>query len=106
MSLRTAPLSVRTFGPLEPSAGNGPAVSSGMTSTSPDVAAEAGAALVAAVLDAPDVPLVVAELPSVPEPAVVAAPSPLDDAQPTNASSPAPVSTWRARRRPMRRGRS
>ena len=31
MSLRTTPLSASTFGPLEPSPGNGPAVSSGIS---------------------------------------------------------------------------
>ena len=40
MSLRTTPLSVSTSGPLEPSPGNGPAVSSGMTAqVAPVVAA-------------------------------------------------------------------
>ena len=40
MSLRTMPLSVSTFTPLEPSAGNGPPVSSGISAVAPVVAAE------------------------------------------------------------------
>ena len=36
MSLRTIPLCVRTSGPFEPSAGYGPAVSSGIKAQSPD----------------------------------------------------------------------
>src|SRR3954447_4332668 len=47
MSLRTMPLSVRTFTPLEPSPGNGPAVSSGM-------AVAAAAAVVAVAPDEGD----------------------------------------------------
>ena len=43
MSLRTTPLWVRTSGPLEPSPGNGPAVSSGMTVQSAAAAAAARA---------------------------------------------------------------
>ncbi len=39
MSARTIPLSESTSGPLEPSPGNGPAVSSGMTSQAPPAAA-------------------------------------------------------------------
>jgi hypothetical protein len=35
MSSRTTPLSVRTFGPLDPSPGNGPAVSSGISDVVP-----------------------------------------------------------------------
>ena len=43
MSLRTTPLSVSTSGPLVPSPGNGPAVSSGMTGAhASPVAADAG----------------------------------------------------------------
>ena len=46
MSWRTTPLSVRTSGPLVPSPGNGPAVSSGMTShDAPAANVEPGAAL-------------------------------------------------------------
>ena len=41
MSLRTIPLWPRTFGPFEPSPGNGPAVSSGMTAQSAAAAAAA-----------------------------------------------------------------
>ncbi len=106
MSLRTTPLSVRTFGPLDPSAGKGPAVSSGITSTSP-VAAPVVAAVVAEVAPVeaavvPEVPVV----PVVPEPAVVPEPLSFEDAEPTRASRPAPPRTCRARRRPIRRGRS
>ena len=41
MSLRTMPLSVSTLGPLEPSPGNGPAVSSGITGAQATAAADA-----------------------------------------------------------------
>jgi hypothetical protein len=41
MSLRTMPLSVSTFTPLEPSAGNGPPVSSGISAVAPPVASAA-----------------------------------------------------------------
>ena len=52
MSLRTTPVSVSTFGPLEPSPGYGPAVSSGIspsaTSTDESAAHPARAAMPAA----------------------------------------------------------
>ena len=50
MSARTTPLWLRTSGPFEPSPGNGPAVSSGMTAQS--AAAALAAAEAAAVADA------------------------------------------------------
>src|SRR3954470_11674766 len=53
MSLRTTPLCVRTSGPLEPSPGNGPAVSSGRSvqSAAPAADPDAEAAVVAAPAD-------------------------------------------------------
>ena len=83
MSWRTTPLSASTFGPLDPSPGNGPAVSSGISAV-PD-------ALVAVAVG-------VAALP----------PSPPDDdphAASTAEPSP-PASMPTARRRLIRRGRS
>src|SRR5206468_6116664 len=61
MSLRTTPLWVRTSGPFEPSPGNGPAVSSGIT-------AQSAAAAVDAPLAEPDdaLELADAELPADP----------------------------------------
>ena len=48
MSLRTTPLSVSTSGPLVPSPGYGPAVSSGMTSQATSAVPAVAAALAAA----------------------------------------------------------
>ena len=76
MSARTIPLSERTSGPLEPSPGNGPAVSSGMTPQTPPAAA--------------DVP---------PAPPVVVEPETRSSAQPAMASNPViPASRNRVRR--------
>ena len=79
-SERTMPLSVSTLTPLEPSAGKGPAVSSGISAVAP------GAASVV-----------------VPAASVVAAAVPeesLDDEpQPTTAARPPAATSWRARRR-------
>jgi hypothetical protein len=49
MSWRTTPVCERTSGPFDPSAGNGPAVSSGMMAhdASPEVAVDRGAAVAA-----------------------------------------------------------
>ena len=78
------PLSVSTLTPLEPSAGKGPAVSSGISAVAP------GAASVV-----------------VPAASVVAAAVPeesLDDEpQPTTAARPPAATSWRARRRVMQR---
>ena len=81
MSLRTTPLSLKTFGPLEPSPGNGPAVSPGMVSQATDsllsvvtAVSEEVAAVAAAIVEA-DSPVAVGVVES-PEPAVD---DPLDD---------------------------
>ena len=47
MSLRTTPLSASAFGPLEPSPGNGPAVSSGIEEARSSVVAVAACSLAA-----------------------------------------------------------
>src|SRR5207342_3194961 len=76
MSARTTPLWPRTSGPFEPSPGNGPAVSSGMTAQSAAaVLATAEAAAVADAEVADDVP---------------ADDAPVDGAQPASTTSPAP----------------
>src|SRR6187551_1202173 len=88
MSLRTMPLSVSTFGPLEPSPGNGPAVSSGISMHS--------AAAVESVVVEPDD--VVGVDPSVVvDPAAGVVPSCTE--QPTSAVAPTPASSVSARRR-------
>src|SRR6476620_6061996 len=51
MSVRTTPLRVRMSGPFEPSPGNGPAVSSGITVQSAASAADPVAAVEAAALE-------------------------------------------------------
>src|SRR5437870_13250938 len=77
MSRRTTPLSVSTSGPFEPSTGYGPAVPSGIA--------------VVIVEAAPDV---------VVDGAPVPAPAPFFEPHAaTIAATPAPPSTWRARRR-------
>src|SRR4249919_605960 len=105
MSWRTMPLSVRTFTPFEPSAGNGPAVSSAITPTDPPdepVVPAAPAVVAEAVVAEPAFdPL---ELPDAP--AVVPLASLLLDAQPTNASAPAPPRSRSMRRRLTRVDRS
>ena len=85
MSLRTMPLSVSTLTPLEPSAGYGPPVSSGISAVVPAVASAA----------------VVVE-PEADELAVVAAESPYDVPQPTTVARPPMARSWRARRRVIR----
>src|SRR6478609_1111115 len=55
MSLRTTPLWLRTSGPFEPSPGNGPAVSSGITSQAASPTADADGPPPEAVAPAPDV---------------------------------------------------
>ena len=82
MSLRTMPLSVSTLTPLEPSAGYGPPVSSGISAVAPLVASAA-----AVVVPAPE------------EVAVVVAEPPYEVPQPTTVARPPMARSWRARRR-------
>jgi hypothetical protein len=85
MSRRTTPLSLKTFGPFEPSPGNGPAVSSGIGVDGSDVLEEI----------VPEGRLVV-----VVPPPVLSEVVRLDDAQPTSVTTPAPaISLSRLRRR-------
>src|SRR6187455_1474462 len=80
MSPRTTPSSARTFTPFDPSPGNGPAVSSGITSVAED-ASDAAVAVVGEV-------------------EVDCAPLFADfDAQPAIATTLAPPRSWRRRRR-------
>ena len=94
MSLRTTPFSASTFGPFEPSPGNGPAVSSGISAhaSPPDVEPGAASDVADAVDVEPDVEAVL----------VLASPlSAVDDAglpvsssveQATSTAAPAPAS--------------
>ena len=107
MSWRTMPLSVRTFTPFEPSAGNGPAVSSAMTPTEPpdEPVVPAAPAVVAApvVAEPPLDPLDPVEADAA---AVVALVPVALDAQPARASTPAPPISCSIRRRLRRVDRS
>ena len=88
MSLRTMPLSVRTFGPFEPSPGNGPAVSSGISthwSTVPLTWSPAGDEVV--------------DVASSTSTCAAAVGVPLCDVHPTSAVAPTPASSVSARRR-------
>src|SRR5262245_31611044 len=92
MSERTTPSWVRMFGPLEPSPGNGPAVSSGMGEQSVDAELDAAAVVAdvpAALVDAPVVDAPVVDAPVVEAPVVDALSS---SPQPTTAMRPAPAS--------------
>ena len=99
MSVRTMPLSVRTFGPLEPSPGNGPAVSSGTASVTVSPLLAAVVAVVAPVVADAAVVVVVG-------PAVEA----VEDSELSSPHTtrrrprPAPPKICRARRRSMRAG--
>ena len=108
MSWRTMPLSVRTFTPFEPSAGNGPAVSSAMTPTEPPeepVVPAVPAVVAEAVVAEPALdPLDPLELPDA---AAVVSLAPVAlDAQPARASTPAPPISCSIRRRLRRVDRS
>ena len=74
MSLRTMPLSVSTLTPLEPSAGKGPAVSSGISAVSAEPAVSAAVVVSAEVVAAPAEVVASAEpLDEPPHPATTAA---------------------------------
>jgi hypothetical protein len=89
MSLRTTPDSASASGPFEPSPGNGPAVSSG-------ISAHAVSAEVAEVAEVPDV----AEVPEVPGPDVpVASPPELSESQAARIAAPAPAASSDSSRR-------
>src|SRR5204863_1930161 len=96
MSRRTTPLSVSTFGPFEPSPGNGPAVSSGIALVA-FVAFDAPAVVVDE-LEEPDVVDVVVDAAFVSE-----SPPPLPPA--ATLAIPAPARRRSARRRASGAGR-
>src|SRR6476619_7517946 len=76
MSARTTPLWLSTSGPFEPSPGNGPAVSSGMTAQSAAAALLAAEAAAVGAADADD--------------DAADDDAPVDGAQPASTTSPAP----------------
>ena len=94
MSRRTIALSVKTFGPFEPSPGKGPAVSSGIAVVALDVELDVELDVADAdVVDVVSVVALVSELPFEPQAAA-------------NVTRPAPASSWSARRRSTSLGRS
>ncbi len=95
MSARTMPLWARTFGPFEPSPGNGPAVSSGMTAQSAATAEPVAAATAEPVAAALPVALDVAEAEDNGVPEAPGAHATIDIRPALIVVSPASLRTWR-----------